>query len=410
MYIGAWQEYRLANAFTQPSESRHAQLTDFYSKWQKLCDQEGEQAATKALIFDPLFASVAGQQQQRAQSCYQLEQGPSSDPSSSSSTWRLEHGNGQPSAVEIRGKSAGAATTGRRRRGQEFVRQGVRTVQKRKENYMKKRSGGGAVVPRSAPDSKKITSGPRRIYPEMNGVENMPPHIAATAPTSTPSTTTSRLPSFTTQVSSTTVSERVLTAKPSRYITAATSNVPQQYSKHIPTLEFNQTSNKLPHISLSNGNGNATTMRTATVTTASQQLQNQQFQQMQYQQQVPQQQQQQHYNNNTSFPQQPISFPPQPETDVSYDYIHSPLPSTPLQQQQQQQQPSQSVLPLQSTSPLQINTNDGRPPTSPNRMSSPVWEEEVDELLKWTEGLEDDHDPLDVSMSDGLLLDLTPTK
>ena len=54
MYIGAWQEYRLANAFTQPSESRHAQLTDFYSKWQKLCDQEGEQAATKALIFDPL--------------------------------------------------------------------------------------------------------------------------------------------------------------------------------------------------------------------------------------------------------------------------------------------------------------------------------------------------------------------
>lgn len=61
------------------------------------------------------FASVAGQQQQRAQSCYQLEQGPSSDPSSSSSTWRLEHGNGQPSAVEIRGKSAGAATTGRRR-------------------------------------------------------------------------------------------------------------------------------------------------------------------------------------------------------------------------------------------------------------------------------------------------------
>ena len=45
MYIGPWQEYRLANAFTQPSLERHAQLKQFYGQWQRMCQERGEQAA-----------------------------------------------------------------------------------------------------------------------------------------------------------------------------------------------------------------------------------------------------------------------------------------------------------------------------------------------------------------------------
>jgi hypothetical protein len=383
MYIGAWQEYRLANAFTQPSDHRHAQLTEFYGTWQKLCDEQGEAAATKALIFDPLFASVAGQQeqqqqQQTKQACYQLQQEPATSSSSSASgrKWRLGNGNGNNTGSTmtsaalggIRGKSAGSNNNSRvRSRGQQFVRQGVRTVQKRKENYMiqMRDMSDGA---RSSPGGTKTIRGARRVYPERNERENVPP-------------------TFSYSTSSATTSERVLTANPNRYVAA--SQIDTAATKDIET-------GPATHITYG-----ATTLRTSTVTTGSQ-LQQQQhvYQEQQYQpqyQQQPQQlQQQQQQQPQQLQQQQQQHFPPQ--------QYQRQQPTTDLPRAPPLQQPQRVTIPNSLSSPIRVNTQfTTHTPQSVTSMSSPhVWEEEVDELLKWTEGLEDDNDPLDMSFSEGM--------
>ena len=53
MYIGCWQEYRLAKAVHEPKPEKH--LKDYYNQWAELCAKVGETEATKALVWSPLF-------------------------------------------------------------------------------------------------------------------------------------------------------------------------------------------------------------------------------------------------------------------------------------------------------------------------------------------------------------------
>ena len=141
MYIGPWQEYKIANAFTQPSIERHAQLTEFYARWQRLCQEQGEQAATKALIFDPLFASVQQQPVPPPQQQYHLE--PQSAPVGFKRSWRLDAGAAGSGAVGADPRSrrsaavhsAGAAVAGSKSR-RPHPKRSVRNVERRKANYL----------------------------------------------------------------------------------------------------------------------------------------------------------------------------------------------------------------------------------------------------------------------------------
>ena len=350
MYIGAWQEYRLANAFTQPSDQRHAQLTQFYSKWQRLCDEQGEQAATKALIFDPLFASVAGETQAASKNhqVYQLEQ-------EGKQGWRLGQGGGN-NIVTGRGRSAGHV----RPRGQQFVRQGVRTVQKRKENYLAAQRGGSS---RSSSSSSSSDSGMRLAPTSANssGAENIPPF-------------------FRTSISpSTSITERVIVANPNRYVGATAA---------ATTTTTNAT--KLSSAGERQRNSPLRTVNTQLQTPELYQqyeVQHQQDYEEEFMQRVQTQQEQQQDNVSHMLPQVALPVPQILQQEVA---------SSSLQVFAEQRQHSDGTPPL---SPVRTATPGGSRlrPDSSGPLSPQVWEQEVDDLLKWTEDLENGSDPLDQS-------------
>jgi hypothetical protein len=374
MYIGAWQEYRLANAFTQPSIERHAQLTEFYGKWLQLCNEQGEQAATKALIFDPLFASVANadSNQQQNQSHYQLEQ---------------EGGLGQ-SGVKWRLGNGGSKSAGSQKRGQQFVRQGVRTVQKRKENYMQsmtQNKNGGAVPSSrasiSAQSSKTILSGARRLYLDREN-ENIPPIQKQKLQKQSK-------PSNITRSGST---ERVLTANPKRYVPAATEaelcTIPAISSFNTDTTVTRSTF-VVPHATPS-----SLQQEQEEILEQQQRLQEEEYyhrlnleqQQQRRQQQRQQQQQQQQSNQFNQSAHQPQQF--QQLQMKQRPEIHE----IEIQNSNNRIQTYHSPPPLQPRSPLNVVTVPGTPASgvrprsthSVASLSSPhVWEQEVDDLLKW---------------------------
>ena len=60
MYIGPWQEYKLACQMRRHDWKEHKQLKEFYTDWQKKCKALGEVQATNELVWGPLFASLHG--------------------------------------------------------------------------------------------------------------------------------------------------------------------------------------------------------------------------------------------------------------------------------------------------------------------------------------------------------------
>ena len=60
MYIGPWQEYKLASQMRRHDWKEHKQLKEFYTDWQKKCKALGEVQATNELVWGPLFASLHG--------------------------------------------------------------------------------------------------------------------------------------------------------------------------------------------------------------------------------------------------------------------------------------------------------------------------------------------------------------
>ncbi len=60
MYIGPWQEYKLASQMRRQDWKEHKKLKQFYSDWQRQCKKIGEVQATNELVWGPLFASLHG--------------------------------------------------------------------------------------------------------------------------------------------------------------------------------------------------------------------------------------------------------------------------------------------------------------------------------------------------------------
>ena len=58
MYIGPWQEYQIASVFSKSAEERQQQISDFYQRWQHLCQEKGQERATEELLWGPLFAAA----------------------------------------------------------------------------------------------------------------------------------------------------------------------------------------------------------------------------------------------------------------------------------------------------------------------------------------------------------------
>ena len=55
MYIGPWQEYKLASQMRRQDWKEHKQLKQFYSDWQRQCKKLGEVQATNELVWGPLW-------------------------------------------------------------------------------------------------------------------------------------------------------------------------------------------------------------------------------------------------------------------------------------------------------------------------------------------------------------------
>ena len=242
MYIGPWQEYRLANAFTQPSLERHAQLKQFYGQWQRMCQERGEQAATQALIFDPLFASVApadadaGRRSAPGEKLYQLEQrsasanagrragSTGSAPSTGKAQWHMSAERGSA----VRSAGASVAGGGRRRRRAEYVKHGVRHVQKRKQNYLQSlrrgQDGGdddtaGASGGRTTPSLAALQQQQQQLQqqqqPQQQQQQQLPSDGFGQQENVPPVTIR-----FSREPSAIPIEERIITANPKRYVPA----------------------------------------------------------------------------------------------------------------------------------------------------------------------------------------------
>ena len=67
MYIGPWQEYRLARAVRgrrkrQIEQATNVQLHQYYTRYQQMCEQVGEAEAMKRMVWDPIRQTAGGRQ------------------------------------------------------------------------------------------------------------------------------------------------------------------------------------------------------------------------------------------------------------------------------------------------------------------------------------------------------------
>ena len=63
MYIGPWQEYKLAAALRKRRQAEEAQqsLRRLYMQWNEQVGRIGEKKATKELIWGPLFSALTAE-------------------------------------------------------------------------------------------------------------------------------------------------------------------------------------------------------------------------------------------------------------------------------------------------------------------------------------------------------------
>ena len=352
-----------------------------------MCSEHGEQAATKALIFDPLFASVTPQHEfaSARHRSYHLEQrSVSASPNGEHAKWEL--GTNRRSAVRSAGISVSGgrpgsrntASRGRSEGGRKYVKKSIRKVQKRRENYL-----------RSLKEPTDVLSNPELLERPLRSVlsrEALGNQFSARVLTNRNSGEQENMPprdclpiTFTHDAQSVSIQERVITANPKRYVSASQTQSVEDNGKvsqaHIArTVVLEKTKYKPASVfvnetyqsdSLPQPGAVLRHLPSRVVPTTRNQMKNYEYAAIQA--------------NNARMQARSNSELP---------------PMSPLSAKQK--------VPVESIEmPKVLSTRtQGRPLTtqSVNSTASPqILEQEVDDLLKWTENLQHSDDPLDQS-------------
>ena len=165
MYIGPWHELRLANAFTRPSDQRVKDLEQYYTQWREMCDTVGEEKATNALIWGPLFSGMKNGKYSHNNNDNDLEHSsdiisnshhrPGTGPTENLQRLQLQLEDFETTRRNLRGKMS-------KPRYKKPVKKSIRDVEKMKRIYLNTMTAGQKISDRYPRSENSFGSSVRR--------------------------------------------------------------------------------------------------------------------------------------------------------------------------------------------------------------------------------------------------------